>query len=179
MQILAAAGEDGCPANEMLELTDGHFSNVFNLGQTLRRMNESGLVVGKGKNPTRWFLPEHCQIPTTKTNFPHSINTENDTNGHVKLAAFAETRSGTDVTVYVSPEEFTDVVQIQVRQSGNWFKLPLWGALRICIGPSVPKWSPNQEVNLGVTEIRVVFKGGAYKDIRVPQSYPVTIAPME
>jgi hypothetical protein len=100
-------------------------------------------------------------------------------NRRIELPEIARGRDGKRVGVYALPDEFEDVVQVLLYHAGGSFKVPLFGNLRICIGAGVPQWSADQESNPGITEVRVVFKGGQYRSFSVLPGQWVTIAPEE
>lgn len=98
----------------------------------------------------------------------------------VALAEYEKGREGRHVALYQSPQEFERVVQVWLKpQNGSYFKIPLWSDMRICVGPDIPKWHVEQEVNRGIAAIRVVLANGKAEEFQVNPSFPITIAPQE
>lgn len=136
---------------------------------TLWRCMQDDLVIEKDD---RFYLKEHIAedkpIPANKVQ-PYQ-------NGRIALPEIAKNRAMRTVSVYTSPTEETNIVQVQMCINNQWIKLPLVGNLRMCTGPDIPAWSKDQETNQNVSVIRLIRKNGEYTDIQVSRGYPVTIA---
>lgn len=98
-----------------------------------------------------------------------------DSGVRVQLSEFQKGRDARQVTVYQSPDEIDDAVMVQFCIHGQWVKIPFTGNLKICVGPDIPKWSPDQETNYGVSTLRVVLRSGTTREWPINSSAPVTI----
>lgn len=82
----------------------------------------------------------------------------------IKLPEFQAQRKGHLVTLEVAPEEYPDVVQIQLCIARQWINLPFNAPVRFCFGENIPKWAPSQEINTGLSAIRLVYADGSFDE---------------
>lgn len=82
----------------------------------------------------------------------------------IKLPEFQAQRKGHLVTLEVAPEEYPDVVQIQLCIGRQWINLPFNAPVRFCFGENIPKWTPSQEINTGLSAIRLVYADGNFDE---------------
>lgn len=97
----------------------------------------------------------------------------------IELAPFQKGREGHLVTVEQAPDEYEGIVQIQFKVNGAWFNMPFRGNVRICIGGGIPKWIPEQEMNVGVSAFRLVCQDGSFHEQNIDPHNPIVIAPGE
>lgn len=101
-----------------------------------------------------------------------------ETSGNrVLLSPFQSTRQERKITIYSSPIEIEDAVALELQyEGGARFRVPLGGAsTKVCTGPDIPKWSPDQETVRGLVTVRVIRKSGDTVDIQVQPSDNITI----
>lgn len=116
----------------------------------------------------RWYLPE---------NFFKSEPVP-QANGRVQpIAPMVQKRSGKTVELYTSPRVFSDVIGLSLLIGERWFKLPLFGGVRVCMGHEAPIWSPEQETFTDVSVIKILLKDGRVVEERPARADLVTIAP--
>lgn len=131
---------------------------------------ETDDIVWKDEKTGIYTLTEYRKPPQA----PSVTNGMAREGTRVDIAPFMKGRDPKTVTVYTSPATYDQVVGVQMCIHGQWIKFPVFGHVRICIGPEIPKWSPDQETNRNVTAIRLIHKTGDVKEIPVNASVPVT-----
>jgi hypothetical protein len=103
----------------------------------------------------------------------------NPTTEKASISPFQSKRNPKAVSIQASPVEFDNAMRVQLCIQGTWVTIPIFGALRICTGPNIPKWSPEQEVNTGVSAIKVTMNTKEVFEISTYPEYPIMIAPVE
>jgi hypothetical protein len=137
------------------------------IGQTLRHMTEAHDLAREGDY---FILPDRANTQIVQAN-PEGER--------VTLAPFQQKRSGRLVTIEHSPLEVEDVARIQLKVDGHWFPVPLFGDVRICIGPDTPRWNPEQETYEGASCLKIITKDGKTSEMNLDIHQPVTIAPRQ
>lgn len=95
-----------------------------------------------------------------------------------QLAGYQQGRKGKQIMVVSSPQYFDNIVRLELINGNGAYTIPLFGALTICIGPDIPKLSPEQESYRGIRQIRLTFADGKSELIHTNESGHVTIAPV-
>lgn len=126
----------------------------------------------------RYFLKEYDPVP--KQNRLLNIS-EHHGNGSVAkpaVALYAGKRTGKTVSIYTTPKVMDDVIALSLLMNEQWFKMPLFSSVRICIGTGdPPMWSSDQEMYRGVVQIRITHKSGMVTDEHTSPSDIITVAP--
>lgn len=175
---LSVVDKEGATREELIAFDNGIADNSTNraYGTSLGHLVEDRIVTKKNG---KFYLTESITPrPGTPTlalqNSAHTLPEKHP------LPAFSKDRAGHTVLLYTSPSDYEHVARVEYNFGGdNWFRSPLVGDLRICLGPDVPKWSPAQEVNRGIYKIRLIALDGIAEEITTNPSYPITIAPGE
>lgn len=170
VEALEAQGKEGATIDELVELLTQDL-NVDNpkmsIGQSLSKMENDQYII---RSRNRWYLKEHA--PSAQPALPPQAN------GRVQpIAPIAQKRSGKTVELYTSPRVFSDVIGLSLLIKEQWFKLPLFGGVRICMGHESPIWSPEQETFSDVSVIKILLKDGRVVEERPALKDLVTIAP--
>lgn len=170
---LEAYGKQGATLDEVVELVGkdlpGYNPNM-SAGKTLHSMLDAGYVMMvNGK----WYMKESA--PTRRPDSAPAAQ-----NGHIQpIAPFAQKRSGKTITLYTTPETLENVIGLSLLHKEQWYKMPLFDNVRLCIGMEAPQWSPEQEMYSDITEMKVLFKNGQTVNRAVNPREIVTIAPEE
>jgi hypothetical protein len=101
-------------------------------------------------------------------------------NGKTDLSLADRQRQSFQVEIYAAVIIEPRVTAIKVRYEGmgNYVKLPLWGAVRVCLGPDDPGWTEEWS-NRGVTDIQMVRPDGTTREFsRLDPTNTVSIAPL-
>lgn len=161
LMAIEAHGNDGATKEELIETLAGDLENVsMSVGKTLGNMlRDEILEMARG----RYYVKG-----TAKPS-----NAQSNNNGRVEIAPFQAGRKGETVTVYSSPQIYQNIVRVEFHfENGHTVKMPFSTSLRICTGPEIPNWSPQQESNRGIKSIILVQKGGNSLNIPCnPQSH--------
>lgn len=170
---------------DVLELAKQGFNKRI-LAQTLRHMAEDKLVKREGQMV--WWIakpvpngsiqpyrddaeaPQHMRNQRMEP--PPSIREPRS----IKLPDYQAQRQGFLVTLETAPDEFPNVVQLQVKIGGQWFNQPVKGDVRICTGERIPKFTPAQELNRGISAIRFVYADESYDTRDINPNESVVIA---
>lgn len=184
LDALDQCGSSGATRDEVMELIGATHKNA--VGTALGHALGSGLIT---KKRDRFYLPDAVGSapktinpltprPFTPTQpIPQSATLHAAENGHrVKLADFQQGRDTVRVTIYNAPDEHEGVVALHLLVGAHWFKLPITGNTRVCIGNPIPKWAKTQEVNYGISIVRVVMADGKTFDRNIESNQPVTIS---
>lgn len=140
------------------------------LSNVLFRAKDDGTIVLIGG---RYFLKDCAPLPAQSVHVPNG-------NGKVQVAPYANKRSGKTISVYRSPFVVNDAIALAFLIDQQWYKMPLFGSVRICIGPGDPPlWSADQEMYRNVVKIRITHKGGTVTEEPTSPSDIITIAPEE
>lgn len=162
----------GITRGELDNLPEIETANPYTVGQLLAWAMRRGEI--RKDERGRFYLdsdaPNDGHIPSIPTMQPTNGN------GHarVELSEHQKSRTAQTVGIYSTPTEFDEVVAIEIC-AANRFRLPLWGRLRVCIGPGIPKWSATQETNRGIHTIRVILRDGSVEEIKTDPTAPITI----
>lgn len=125
----------------------------------------------------RWYLTEHAPKPATNGHAPDASPVYSQINESPRPVTFNGKRSEKQVSLYTSPRVFSDVISISLLIAQRWYRLPLFGSVRICIGFEAPNWSPDQEMFTDVEVIKIVHTGGKVTEERPAPKDLVTVAP--
>lgn len=140
------------------------------LSNALYRLKDSESIVKMGE---RYYAKNYAPLPIKAVH----------TNGNapkVQVAPYANKRDGKSISIYRSPIIFADAIALAFMIDQKWHKMPLFGSVRICIGPGdPPMWSADQEMYRGVTCLRITHKGGTVTEEHTSPSDIITIAPEE
>lgn len=176
LSSLSVLDKDGATRDELIVLDAGGLDKATrrSYGHVLANLVADGQVI---ERYGRFYLKEAVQAPGAK-NFSAQgmMRTLPD---KTALPALAKTRSGHTVLLYTSPMELPNVARVELCIGGNWFRCPLFGDLRICLGPEIPRWSADQETNRGIAAIKVIALDGKTEEIQTNPQYPITIAKNE
>lgn len=168
LEALDIVAEKGATRDEIIDLIGGGVTKR-SVGMSLLRCSQDDLVIEEsGRFYLKAIQPRAAVSRTKAVIEPFS-------NGRIELPAIAKGRSAKHVSVYTSPTEETNIVQVQMCINNTWIKIPLFANLKICTGPDIPFWSKYQETNHNVSVIRLIRANGAYTDIQVSRGYPVTM----
>ena len=171
MVALQSYGKQGATRDEIVELVRDELDEGIGMpnkavGISLGLMQQDNEV---REHRGRWYLAE---------DMPQPQNAPPRTNGaKVQVATFATKRSNKQVTIYNTPEVFDDIIGIQVFMKKEWWRLPVFGSMRICIGKDAPMWSPEQEMYYEVEVLRLVHRGGGTTERRPNPKDILVIAP--
>ena len=170
IEALEAQAQEGATIDELVNLIGMDLEMEhpkMSIGQSLSKMEADEYVVCYRN---RWYLKEHFFKPEPQQ--------QNGSNGRVQpIAPIAQKRSGKTVELYTSPRVFSDVIGLSLLIKEQWFKLPLFGGVRICMGHESPIWSPEQETFSDVSVIKILLKDGRVVEERPALKDLVTIAP--
>lgn len=169
LEALDVVAAQGATRDEIVDLIGKTRSSV---AITLFRCSQDDLVI---ETNGRFYLKQYQVQDNQVSSKPVKTQIEPYVNGRISLPAIAKGRSGKHVSVYTSPIEENDIVQVQMCINNQWVKIPLFAGLKICTGPDIPNWSQDQETNQNVSTIRLVKSNGQYNDIQVARGYPVTV----
>lgn len=141
-------------------------------GQTLHWMASDGLLI---ELPGRIYKrPSNGLKPRPFSEAPIAAQADN---GHrIQLADYQKDRSKYRVSVYMPSDEIENAVALHVLVGQQWIKIPFTQNLRVCIGSPAPKWAKEQEINLGISRVRVVLADGHTQEWAVKPNEPVTIS---
>lgn len=178
VEALSVYGAKGAVKDEIYNLIcedlygDNLTSKRKSLSNGLFRTAEADLIVKFGD---RYYLKEYDPVPHENRQ-PH-VNGNGST---AKIAPYAGKRTGKTVSIYKSPMIMNDVIALAFLMNEQWYKMPLFGSVRICVGQGDPPlWSADQEMYRGVVQIRITHKGGMVTDEHTSPSDIITIAPEE
>lgn len=178
IEALEAMGKAGSTTDELVTLIGDNMpgSNPkHSIGRTLGGMEKDGYVV---MYRGRWFEKENAPTEPANNNGSH-ITARKPDQPKVQIAQYAGKRSGKTVSVYTSPKVLDDAIGLALLIKNEWYKIPLFASLRLCIGAEAPMWSPEQEMYQNVTVIRITHKGGTVTEERPNSTDIITIAPEE
>jgi hypothetical protein len=179
LEALDVCGAEGATRDEIMGLIKK--SDKSGVGTSLGHMVGKNIIIKKGD---RFYLPDaNGKAPLAPRPFtpshpiPQSTTLHAAENGQkVKLASYQEGRDSVRVTIYNAPDEHEGVVALHLFVGGHWFKLPITGNVRVCVGNPIPKWAKTQEVNYGISIVRVVMADGKTFDRNIESNQPVTIS---
>jgi hypothetical protein len=100
-------------------------------------------------------------------------------NGITAIAPFKQKRTGKTLAIYTSPRIMEDVIALSLLINNQWYNVPMFGSLRMCIGHEIPEWSPDQESYYNVVNMRITFKNGQVQDERPALKDVITISSAE
>lgn len=168
-QVITEALSTGpAPIDDLRDYIRGKGYNLTNaaIGQHIRGMSKEGLILGTNIG---YYLPKNTEVV--------QANPDRD---RVEIAPFFRRRGGKHITIEHSPIQVTDVAQVKLIFAGNSeLEFPVFNnRLRICIGPEVPEWSPEQVTYEGITRITIILRNGERKDINTSVKAPITFAPV-
>lgn len=165
-------------ANERMPHMAGNPKRI--VGQMLSKLADKGVTEDRNGH---WYL---CGKPSPVTVAPLSAHPNGNggsqavasENGRAEIAPFYKQREGRVVTLERTPVEIDRVHRIEVRMGDRWVPIPTFGDVRVCIGPDIPRWTPDQEVMRGVTQIRITHTDERQSVYHVAaDGCPVTFAP--
>lgn len=158
LEALYALGENGGTREEIASLIEKDFPKDVNIQMSVGRILGSFLHEGTVEvHGSLWRIAD----TTPKFNNGTAMEAAAHEGERSPLSAYQQNRAANTVTLYHSPIEIEDVIRIRVRvENGSWFNVPIFGDVRICLGPGIPKWNAEQEVNRGIVEISVQRKNG-------------------
>lgn len=108
----------------------------------------------------------------------HANGHQNGSAPKVQIATYTNKRSGKTVSLYKSPMIISDAIALAFLIDEQWYKMPLFGSVRICIGQGdPPMWSADQEMYRNVVQIRITHKGGLVTEEHTSPADIITIAP--
>lgn len=108
---------------------------------------------------------------------PHPSVAVNATHDRADIPDFYRDRPVRSVTLERTPILLENVFRVELKHLGEWFRLPIFGNLRICTGPDIPVWSTEQESYQHVTGIRITYSDGRREVHNLDVNAPITIAP--
>lgn len=177
LMALDTFARDGATNPELFEHIGGDLQGRDETGRrkalsnSLYRLKESDHVVKMGE---RYYLKEYAPVPVQTVVKPYS----NGNGAKVQVAPYAGKRTGKMISIYKSPVVYDDAIALAFLIDEQWYKMPLFGSVRICIGPGdPPMWSADQEMYRGVMRIRITHKGGTATEEHTSPSDIITIAP--
>jgi hypothetical protein len=171
LEAIEVMGSSGATYEEL-------FTNVYadvdsarsgrqSLSRVLNFLCGDGLVI---EHQNRYYLKDFAPHPASNGAVAALTTSANGT-----VSQNTRKREGVIVEVYTSPQEYENVVQVTACINGQWFKLPLFGSLKICLGPDIPTWSEGQESNQGISAIRVYQKDGKVAETQTNPRHWVTL----
>lgn len=172
---LEAAGKDGATIDDLAALIGQDMrgsSPKSSIGRTLHGMLADGYVVCIND---RWYLKE--TISYSNGSAPPAA--PRPASKPAPVSVFSQKRSGKTVSIYTAPHILADVIGLAMLIGEQWYKIPLFGSVRICIGSEAPQWSPEQEMYSNVSVIKFTLKGGAVEEEHPAPKDIITIAPEE
>ncbi len=143
------------------------------LSNALYRLKDAGEIV---QIVGRYYVKQYAPVPAKVVVLPHA----NGSAGKTQIAPYANKRTGKTISIYKSPIVYSDAIALAFLIDEQWYKMPLFGSVRICIGAGdPPMWSADQEMYRGVVRIRITHKGGTATEEHTSPSDIITIAPEE
>lgn len=178
IEALEAMGKGGATTDELVTLIGENMPGgnpKQSIGKTLGGLERDQYVV---RYRGRWYETECAPTEPTNNNGSHSAPPKTEY-PKVQIAQYAGKRSGKTVSVYTSPKVLDDAIGLALLIKNEWYKIPLFASLRLCMGTEAPMWSPEQEMYRNVTVIRITHKGGKVTEERPSPADVITIAPEE
>lgn len=177
LEALEAMGAEGGTLDELVALIGEEMPGEnpkISIGRTIRNMESDGHVMEwRG----RWYEKGCAPIKSEVRPLP-DVKTADQPK--VPVAVYANKRDGKIVSIYRTPFVVTDAIALAFLINEQWYKMPLFGSVRICIGPGDPPlWSADQEMYRNVVKIRITHKGGTVTEEPTSPSDIITIAPEE
>lgn len=178
LEALEAQGAEGATIDELAQLVGQDMPGEnpkLSIGSVLSRMQtEEHLVCLRN----RWYLAEHApqsQVNGNGTGLPLVYSS----NGQHSIAPMVQKRSGKTVSLYTTPEVYSDAIAIAMLSDQKWYKIPFFLSMRICIGHEAPNWSPEQEIYSNVEILRITHKNGKITEKRPAPTDLITVAAEE
>lgn len=169
LEALEAQGKEGATVDEIDTMIGSEFGIAnpkMSIGQALSRMEADQYVACRGD---RWWLTEHYPQPSAQ----NGGTVSHTSNGRpAQIAPMVQKRSGRTVALYTAPTVFADVISLALLIKEQWFEIPFWGAIRVCVGHDIPDWSADKRWYYNVTTLKIMFKGGQVEE-RQPDSKDV------
>lgn len=170
--------QNGLQAGEIIEycnqcIDDLDTQYVYN---TLHLCVQNGLLNKEGK---RYFLANREAYANGNHKAVANIRPVPPVEKTPVLANFQQNRKSKQVMIIASPIYYEDIVRVELLHAGGTFVVPMFGGITICIGPDIPKLSPDQESYRGVRSVRLTFRNGKTEVINTNESGHVTVAPTE
>jgi hypothetical protein len=152
-----------------------------NVYTTLHDAKKRGALQHEGR---KYYLPTTETMQNVKLNGVKSIrpvpaapSPSANGNGLTTIAPFKQKRPGIRLGIYSSPRYFEEVVALSILIGEQWFPVPMFDNMRMCIGYEIPEWSPYQLEYRNVVNMRITFKNGQVQDERPALKDVITIAP--
>jgi hypothetical protein len=154
-----------------------------NVYTTLHDAKKRGALQHEGR---KYYLPTTETMQNVKLNGVKSIrpvpaapSPSANGNGVTAIAPFKQKRTGKTLAIYTSPRIMEDVIALSLLINNQWYNVPMFGSLRMCIGHEIPEWSPDQESYYNVVNMRITFKNGQVQDERPALKDVITISSAE
>ena len=94
------------------------------------------------------------------------------------ILPYYQDRRPATIQLFRTPSCIKDVYQMEFKDKGGpWYPVVLWIDPRICTGPDVPEWGPDQVTYRNVEHIRITYRDGRVEVFNHDPSEPITMAP--